>query len=549
MSFNRFPKEVQRLTLKNPRLERRLFCRRAWLALLLVVLGLSIVVGRLVYLQVLRHDHFAALADKNRVKLLPLAPVRGRIFDRNGILLATHRLSAYPTRHYPLGSSAAHVIGYVENMTAHARRYSTNFPYPGNRYEGKVGVERAYEKLLQGQPGYQRVEVDARGRSVRMLDQRLPVPGQDLYLTLDMRLQRVAEQALTGHIGAIVAIDPGNGQILAMASAPGYDPNLFIEGIDFQTFEALRAAPDRPLFNRALQGMYPPASTLKPLLGFAGLEHTVIAANDRVRCRGYYHLPGHARVFRDWKRQGHGRVDLDRAIAQSCDVYFYDLALKLGIDDLHAQLSRFGLGRPTGIDLGGEKPGLLPSPAWKEATYQQGWHTGETLLAGIGQGYMLVTPLQLAQAMAILGQRGQGYRPHLLYATQAPGDTQWQRQAPTPLAPINAHDPRHWDAVLTAMIHGVHEARGTAWKIGKDASYTIAGKTGTAQLVSLPPEEGYMPVQLTREIRDHALFVAIAPADDPQIAMAVVVENGGSGGAVAAPLARQVLDAYLLGSR
>ncbi|MDQ2694245.1 MAG: penicillin-binding protein 2 [Pseudomonadota bacterium] len=595
------------------------FTRRAVVALLLVLLALGSLIGRLAWLQVTQHAHFTTLADGNRMRLQPLTPSRGLIFDRHGVLLADnlssyrleitldqvedlertlerlktlialsdhdisrfrrlarrnpyngvplrfrlneeevarvavdqHRLpgvaiQADLTRHYPLGAHAAHAVGYVGRIDEEELQRIDASQYSGSSHIGKVGVEKFYEDLLRGRVGHQQVETNAQGRILRVLESTAPVPGRSLYLTLDSRLQRVAEEAMADYTGAIVAIDPNNGDVLALVSQPGYDANLFVNGIDPATYRDLNASPDRPLFNRALRGMYPPGSTIKPLVGLAGLAYGVTSARAGTYCPGFYRLPGVSHRFRDWKRGGHGHTNLNKGIVQSCDVYFYNLAAHLGINRLHDFLAHFGLGAPTGIDLTGEKPGLLPSPEWKQRTQKQPWYTGETLIAGIGQGYMLVTPLQLAQATAVLASRGQAYRPRLVYAVEEQSGGEKQLLAPTPTPPFPQTDPRHWDQVLEAMVDVVHSPQGTARRSGLGAPYRIAGKTGTAQVFSLGQNEKYNAKELDRRLHDHALFIAFAPAEAPRIAVAVIAEHGGGGSATAAPMARRVLDAYLL---
>ncbi|MFO1350686.1 MAG: penicillin-binding protein 2 [Gammaproteobacteria bacterium] len=600
--------------------EARLFSRRALTALALALGALLALAGRLAFLQVLHHQHFITLSESNRVRIQPLAPTRGLIFDRNGVLLAenlpSHRLEIVPeqvddldalltqlralveisdadinrfqrlrrlsppysgiplrfrlnstevarlaldlhrfpgvnikadlTRRYPLAARAAHIIGYVGRIDEKELQNIDGGQYSGTSHIGKTGVERSYEALLHGQVGYQQVETNAQGRILQVLERTPPIPGKNIFLTVDIQLQKVAEEALGDYNGAIVAIDPRNGEILALASMPTYDPNSFVNGIDAEAFSELNTSPDRPLFNRALLGLYPPGSTIKPIMGLAGLELGVIDANKSVFCPGFYRLPTQPRKFRDWKRGGHGRTDLNKAIMQSCDVYFYDLALNLGIDRIHGYLDQFGLGRRTGIDLSGEKAGVLPSQDWKKNAYNQSWYAGETLIAGIGQGYMLTTPLQLAHAIATLAQRGASFQPRLLYATQAQGSDEINLETPRATPSIKVVSSLNWQYVVHAMTQVVHSKQGTARLIGADAPYIIAGKTGTAQVFSLGEDEKYNADQLAKGLHDHALFVAFAPAEDPRIAVAVIVEHGGGGGAVAAPLARQVLDAYLL---
>ena len=479
-------------------------------------------------------------------------PLRLRLTDSEVARLAVDlhhfpgvHIQAGLNRYYPLGALGVHVLGYVGRIDEKELQRIDTSQYSGSTHIGKTGVELSYEQMLHGRVGHQQVETNAEGRVLRVLERTPPVPGKHLYLTIDTRLQRIVEQALEGYNGAIVAIDPRNGEVLAMASMPIYDPNPFVNGIDVASYKALSSSLDRPLFNRALKGMYPPGSTIKPLVGLAGLESGVITRNKSVYCPGFYQLSGHKHKFRDWLRSGHGRTALDKAIYQSCDVYFYDLAHSLGIERLHDYLDQFSLGRRTGIDLRGEKSGVLPSKAWKRKVHNKSWYPGETLIAGIGQGYMLTTPLQLAHAIAALSQDGRHFKPRILYATQEQGSQEIQLEAPRPLAPIPVKNQRNWKHVVAGMIHVVHSRRGTAHKIGTGAAYTIAGKTGTAQVFSLGQDEKYNAKKLAKRLHDHALFVAFAPAEEPRIAVAVIAEHGGGGSSTAAPIARKVMDAYL----
>ena len=605
--------------IRDLRRESRQFSRRTLLAAAIVALAVCALVARLGYLQILSHEHFTTLSDKNRVRLQPLPPTRGLIYDRNRVLLADNlpsfRLEIVPeevedlertlqrlgelvqldslqlerferqrqrrpshegvplklnlsdeetgrvaveqhslpgvhvlaalTRYYPLGPRAVHLLGYVGRISEEELEVIDVAQYRGTTHIGKNGVEKAYEDLLHGRVGYQQVETNAQGRALRVLSQTTPSPGHDVHLTVDIRLQAVAEDALGEFNGAVVVIDPRNGEVLAMASQPGFDPNLFVRGIDPATFEALNESLDRPLFNRALRGAYPPGSTIKPFIGLAGLEYQAVDANTSVYCPGFYRLPNNTRRYRDWRRWGHGRTNLDKALVESCDVYFYDLARSLGIERMHDFLAQFGLGAATGIDIGSERTGVLPNERWKRAVYNQPWYTGETLIAGIGQGFMLTTPLQLAAATATLASRGRGYAPHLLRAWENHTEGRLEYPAPVPLPAVELREAGYWDQVIHAMTRVVHGERGTARRIGSDFPYTIAGKTGTAQVFSLGQDEEYKPEEVEERLRDHALFLGFTPAEAPRLAIAVLVENGGSGSGMAAPVARAVLDAWL----
>ncbi|MFQ5642166.1 MAG: penicillin-binding protein 2 [Thiogranum sp.] len=609
-----------RVTIKDYLFESRLFMQRSVQALVFAGILIAILVGRLIYLQVLAHEHYITLSDDNRIKILPLPPNRGLIFDRNGLILAdnlpSYRLEITPeqvhdmdalldalsqlvnirdvdrkrfeqlrartpvfkpvplrfrlsdeevarfaidrhrypgvdivaglSRHYPHGPLTAHAVGYVGRIDERDLQRIDTSTYSGTTHIGKVGIEKTYEETLHGSVGYSQVETNAEGRVLRTLVRTPPVPGNNLYLTLDAELQNVADQALGERAGAIVAINPDNGDVLAFVSKPAYDPNLFVNGIDTKTYTALREDDKQPLFNRALRGQYPPGSTLKPFVGLGGLEQGITSEHAHTYCPGFYQLPGKARKYRDWKRSGHGTVDLSIAIAQSCDVYFYDLALSMGIDRLHDFLAKFGFGERTGIDISGELPGLLPSRQWKRATRNLPWFPGETLIAGIGQGFVLTTPLQLASATAALARYGDRERPHIVASTQIYGDIELTPLQVEPDPDIVIEDRRNWNSVIAGMHEVVQGRRGTARKVGKDAPYQFAGKTGTAQVFGLKEEEKYDAEKLAEKLRDHSLFIAFAPLEKPRIAIAVVVENGGSGSAVAAPIARIVIDQYLL---
>mgnify|MGYP001812631691 FL=1 len=608
------------LTLKDHFLETRLFSNRAIVLLVFCGMLLMVLFSRMLYLQVIEHDHYITLSEDNRVKLQAIAPNRGLIYDRNGILLAENlpsfrleitpeqvddmastleslgeiikirdidrkrferlltrkpRFQAIPlrfhlddaevarfsvnrhrfpgvdihaglSRHYPLGHLGVHVLGYVGRIDEQALKEVDTSNYSGTTHIGKIGIEKTYEEVLHGKVGVQHVETTAQGRVLRVLQRTPPVPGNNLYLTLDSRLQAAAEQAFGDYSGSAIALDPRTGDVLAMVSQPTYDPNPFVNGIEFDAYNALRDDDKEPLFNRALRGQYPPGSTVKPFIGLAGLEQGITGSHSTTYCPGFYTLQGSSRKYRDWKRTGHGTVDLNTSIEQSCDVYFYDLALSMGIDRLHDYLEHFSFGRKTGIDIVGELPGLLPSPAWKRARRGEPWFPGETIITGIGQGFFLATPLQLATATAALANNGQIIQPKVVHAEQASGGDELLPHQPRISETHTIKDQHHWDDVVQAMIDVVHAPRGTARRIGKDSPYRIAGKTGTAQVFGLKQEEKYDAEAIDEKLRDHSLFIAFAPVEEPVIAVAVIVENGGSGSAVAAPIARTIMDAWLL---
>ncbi len=451
-------------------------------------------------------------------------------------------------RYYPHGTLGVHAIGYVGRINVRDLKRLDQRNYQATTHTGKLGVERFHETTLHGEVGFERVEVNAAGRRIRILQRHPPQPGQDIALTLDLELQAIAERALAGHRGAAVAIDPRNGEVLALVSVPAHDPNAFVQGISRSAYQALRNDPGQPLFNRAVQGQYPPGSTIKPLIGLAGLEFGATWPGRTMYAGPYYQLPERDRKYRDWKPGGHGLVDLDKSIAQSCDVFFYDLAYRLGIDQMASFLQQFGIGQKSGLDVIGESPGLLPTRDWKQGTRGEPWYPGETLIAGIGQGYMLATPLQLASATATIAMRGQRFRPHLLHAKRADSKGEFEVIPPEPLRPVVVRDVAFWDFVTEGMVHAVHSPNGTAFHtVGKHLPYRMAGKTGTAQVFGLQEGEEYDSDEIARHLHDHALFIGFAPLHEPRIAVAVIVENGGSGSAVAAPVAREIIDFFMQG--
>jgi len=455
-------------------------------------------------------------------------------------------LRARLQRHYPLGGLAVHALGYVSRISGRDLARIDPSAYRGIQHIGKLGLEYTYENLLVGTVGIEKVEINAHGRELRTLERQPPVPGKDLHLSLDARAQAVAEQALGERRGAVVAIDPATGGVLVFASTPTYDPNAFVNGIDAASYRALLHDPDRPLINRALRGQYAPGSTIKPFYGLADLEAGDDIDMERdVYCTGTYHLPGTSARFGDWK--AHGRVRLRDAIAQSCDVYFYRLAVALGAERLRLALEPFGFGAPTGIDLPEEKAGLVPSPEWKLRARKEPWYAGDTVVAGIGQGLILATPLQLANAAATLAAHGTRMKPTLLDAWEDPLTDERTEVVRQPVRRIRLADPHNWAKITGYMADVVHSRKGTAQRIGYDAPYHIAGKTGTAQVAAIDPVEGYDEDKVPERLRDHALFIAFAPVEAPKVALAVIVENGGSGSGTAAPIARRVLDQLLLG--
>ena len=508
-------------------------------------------------------------ADVKRVRQLALSrrsfeavPFLLQLNDEEIARYAVHRhelpgvlLETRMARHYPYGSVGAHVLGYVGTISADDLGRVDRERYFGTGVIGKTGVERAYESDLLGNSGYREVLVNAEGRPAKLaegVDPQLtthqPQAGKDLRMTIDMELQKVAEEAFAGRRGGVVAIDPSNGDVLVFASLPSFDPNGFARGISRDEYIALTEDPDQPLFNRVLRGTYPPGSTIKPLMALAGLEYDVIKPEDHAYCGGSYSLPGSRHRFRDFKREGHGSMDMYNAVMQSCDVYFYRLANTLGIDRIHDSMTRMGFGQPTGIDIAGERSGIMPSPAWKRTAFprpeQQTWFPGETVIIGIGQGYWTTTLLQLAGATSVIAERGKHFRPRLVRALVDPATKSVEDKKPVPLATVELKHPENWNIIIDAMVAVTSGPRGTAARIGKGANYTIAGKTGTAQVFSVGQTEKYNEKEVAERLRDHALFVAFAPAEDPKLAVAVLVENGGFGASAAAPIARAIFDAY-----
>ena len=452
----------------------------------------------------------------------------------------------YLTRRYPYAGLFAHVIGYVGRLDTDDLERLDPVRYKGTSHVGRSGLERSYEDVLHGTPGYELVEVNADGRTQRVLETHAPIPGKSLYLSIDVRMQKAAEAAFEDRPGAAVAIDPRNGQVLAMVSVPSFDPNLFVNGIGQSDYAALTDAPDKPLYNRALRGVYPPGSTVKPLVGLAGLEYGLRTPQDTVYSTGVFYLPGQQRGYRDDQRGGAGRVDLAAAIEQSVNTYFYKLALDLGIDRLSTFMSKLGFGRPTGIDLIGESAGVLPSREWKAAHSHESWYPGETVIAGIGQGYWAVTPLQLAHAIATFAGRGVPYAPRLVMATQAGVEAQPRPLPNPPAGPRVISDPAHWAAVDQGMQQAMYGARGTGRALALGFPYRIAGKSGTAERYSRTSNAFDDRSNLAYlASRNRAWFEAYTPADDPQIAAVALLEAGAWGASSAGPIVRHILDAWL----
>lgn len=610
----------KRITIRDHTAEANLFARRTLIALLVVAVMMFAVISNLYYLQVTRFEDYQTRSNGNRIKVLPVTPNRGLIYDRNGVLLAENRpifslrivpedvekldetleylknlldldpseiedfygefkrqrrfkpvtlrnrltqeevalVSAnqhrYPgvsvdarlTRHYPYAESLTHMLGYVAKINKKdlnkLKEAGLEANYAATYDIGKRGVEKYHEQMLHGDVGYQEVEVNNQGRIIRTLEFQPPVPGQDIMLNIDIHLQQVAQNALEGKRGAIVALDPTDGGVLALYSNPSYDPNLFVHGISSKNYNKLLASKDKPLINRSTQGQYPPASTVKPHLALLGLEEDVIKPDTRMFDRGKYKLKNVDHEWRDWKPWGHGWVDVTSAIEQSCDIFFYDLAYRLGIDRINSKMEEFGFGQYTGLDLYEESSANMPSRGWKRARFNQPWYVGDTISVGIGQSYWTATPIQLASSIATLVNRGERYVPQLLRGFYYEGKV--QQAEPKLLQPVTVKNPENWDTILDAMYGVVNRETGTARKAFNKANYISAGKTGTAQLVSIGKDEEYDAEKLAEHLRDNAMYVGYAPYDKPEIVLVVALENAGGGSSQAAPIARTVMDHF-----
>jgi len=616
--------------LKNPERELAHFQRRLTVAAALIVLAFAGLFARFFYLQVIEHRHFQTLAESNRIAIVPIAPNRGVITDRNGIVLAqsysAYTLEVTPSRvrnleetidelakvveiqprdrkrfkrlldetknfeslplrtrlsdeevarfavnryrfpgveikarlfrQYPFGEIASHVIGYIGRINdrdvERIDEWNQTANYKGSDYIGKVGLELSYERELHGTTGFEEVEVDAGGRAVRTLSRTPPISGNNLRLSLDIKLQQAAEAAFADRRGALVALDPATGDVLAFVSRPGFDPNLFVEGIDPANWDALNNSPDKPLLNRPLRGAYPPGSTIKPFLALSALTSGKRTATQQIFDPGFYQLAGSAHRFRDDKPGGHGYVDMTKSIIVSCDTYYYMLAGDSDIDVTHDFLSQFGFGQETGIDIEGELPGVLPSREWKRQRFSgknyreehRKWYLGDSISAGIGQGYNAFTPVQQAVAIATIANDGVAFRPHLVHSVENARTGELREFMPEETHRV-AVKPEYLAVIKNALIGVARE--GTSARAFVGAKYVSAGKTGTAQLFSLKEGEKYQTGRVDERLRDHAWYLAYAPADQPRIALAVLVENGGFGAQAAAPVARAVFDYYLLG--
>jgi len=572
--------------------QKRLFRSRLYFALGFVFILFLILLSRMAYLQWVNFQHYHAMAEGNRISIEAIPPVRGKIYDRNNIIIAENRpvfvlefvrnnikdmdsslfhlkntlpnisdktleeffkrlkitnryklihlpyflseeeaaifsvnshkfpginLTAKLKRHYPFGKSAVHALGYVGKINQKELARIDTAKYRATNVIGKLGIEKQYEHLLHGTPGVQQIETNARGRIIRKLETQPAIAGKDIQLTLDMELQQYIEQYLTKHRAAVIVTEPSSGEILAFVSTPGYDPNLFVDGISHENYQALLNDPYLPLINRPLNGLYPPASTVKPFIGLAALEHNIISFEKTIFDPGYFEFKNHR--YRNWKKDGHGIVDMSSSIVQSCDTYFYKLGLDMGVNLIHDYLKPFGFGQKTGIDLAGESKGILPSKKWKRETKGKPWFQGETIITSIGQGFFLSTPIQLAKATSILANRGKVITPHLL-KNPVLAKNHGIEQNQIPIKDIN-----NWNKIITSMEKVMVDKRGTARAAGKRLTTPMAGKTGTAQVFSIGQDEVYDEENVRKDLRNHSLFIGFSPIKNPKIAITIIIEN------------------------
>lgn len=601
--------------------EFRIFRNRTLFMLLSIFILIALLTWRMMYLQVIQYEKYQNLSEDNRIQLQPIAPNRGVIYDKNGVILAenlpAYRLTivrervrnledtltfideliglekdeikafkkaikyarrpyeeltlkrnlsedeiakimvnrfylpgvdvaAELVRHYPNGVEFAHALGYVGRINQKEKEKIEQDPekkknYSASRYIGKLGIEKHYESLLHGSVGYQTVETNARGRVIKVLEKQNPIPGQDIYLHLDSRLQDLAKQEMKNLRGALVAIEIKTGGILSLYSNPSFDPNLFVNGISHKKYRALRSNHDLPLFNRAIRGRYPPASTIKPFIGVSVLDTKTMGWKETINDKGFYQLPGEDRLYRDWKRGGHGIVDMRKAIVESCDTYFYNAAVKAGMDKVVNYLDKFGFGHNIALDIPDALTGILPTRQWKKRRYGTFWFPGDTVNLSIGQGFMLTTPLQLASATAILANKGKVIPPRLLVSNSDDFPKNKVKTIPN----IKLNNRKNWERMHLSMGEVLSSIKGTAHSLGRNMPYPIAGKTGTAQVVGIKQDAKYDSEALHERQRDHALFIAFAPIEKPKIAIAVIIENGESASRTAGPIAKRIINQYL----
>lgn len=609
----------QRPTIRDHSAEANLFARRAFVGFVFVLGLVAVLITNLYNIQVKDHQDYQTRSNDNRIKVIPIAPNRGLIYDRNGVLLAENKpvynlevipeevdnleksleqvsqlititeqekqdflkdikntrrfksqvlkarldeadvatfsvnqhkfpgfsIEARLARYYPFGDTLTHALGYVAKLNRkelnklEQEEQATN--YRATHDIGKLGIEKYYEQLLHGQVGSQRVEVNNRGRVIRTLSMLPPQPGSDLVLTLDIGLQQIAQHALKDMRGAVVVMDAKDGGILALYSNPSYDPNLFVHGISSKNYKAL-LNPDRPLINRATQGRYAPASTIKPHMAILALEENMVTEGTTMWDPGFFEIRNVEHKWRDWKRWGHGHVDVYKAIEESCDTYFYDTAYRLGITKISNFMAHFGFGDLSGIDIHEETTAILPSKEWKENRFKESWWPGDTISVGIGQGYWTATPIQIANATNILVNKGVNHPPHLAQVAKKEDNVTQINNEEKP--PVVLNNPDNWRIAIDAMHNTVTKVTGTAHKAFKGVNYDPAGKTGTAQVVSIAQGEKYDAESLKERQRDNAIYVGFAPYNNPQIVVSIVVENNGGGSTVGAPIARQLMDYY-----
>ena len=611
------------MNFRNFEAEEKLFVRRALVAFALVVICFIILGVNLYRLQVDQHSYYQTRSNENDIKMIPIAPTRGLIYDRNGIPLVRNvtwydilvtpykidnmqetlkqltpivdltpeeietfehelkqnsrykpvelkaeltdeqvarfsvnqfrftgvAIDTYEDREYPYGADLAHVVGYVskinDNDFKRLNAEGVGENYAADHNIGKQGIEGYYESILHGKTGYQEVEVDNHGRIVRVLKEVPPVAGQNVYLTLDLHLQQYVESQLLGQRAAALIEDPRDGSVLAMVSAPSYDPNPFVKGISYKAYKTLLADKNLPLINRVTQGLYPPASTVKPYMAMSALLTKVITPSFTIFGAPTWTLPGTDRKYRDWKKSGHGTLDVTKAIEESADSFFYQVAFMMGIDRIHTMLSQFGYGKPTGIDLNEEYSGLLPSREWKQKVHKHAWYQGDTVSVGIGQGYWIATPIQMVKALVALLNNGRVINPHLLEKSQR-GTEQQLYQPKDPQPQIGDPKSPYWSLVRHAMFGMANAPNGTGYKYFHTAPYGIAAKSGTSQVFSLKQNQVYNAKMIPTRLRDHIFYTAFAPFNDPKVAVALILENGGSEGVTAAPLMRNILDHIFL---
>lgn len=621
MKLKKLLSQPQQELIRDKKSERNLFARRALVSFIFVLILSAILATNLYHLQVVNYESYQTRSNGNRIKLLPLPPTRGLIYDRHGKLLAENltffglyivpekvenldrtfdelrtlvgltdedieafkkerrrssrytpillksdlteeqiarfsvnqyrftslEVKPYFKRHYLYGEPLTHILGYVAKINdkdvERLKQEGKYANYAGTHDIGKLGIERYYESQLHGTTGFEEVEVNNRGKVIRKLREQPAIAGKSIHLTIDLELQRYITDLLGNQKGAVVVLDPKDNSILAMVSTPSYDNNLFVGGISSTDYKRLLNDPSRPLYSRVTQGAYPPASTVKPFISVAALEEDVITQNMTIFDPGYWVLPNTTKRFRDWKKTGHGQTDLNKAIVESSDTYFYQTAYNMGIDRLSDWMKRFGFGVPTGIDIQEETAGIMPSREWKQKRHKRPWVQGDTISVGIGQGYWIATPLQVAKATSVLVNNGKVHTPHLMKSIEGSAVELYQ----DPLLYDDITEPKqaYWDAAKRGMYNVINSANGTGRKAFVGTNYRVAGKSGTAQVFSLKENQTYDASGLKKELHDHAWFTAYAPYDEPQIVIAIILENAGGGSSVAAPVVRQIMDYYL----